>query len=111
MTMEKITLTRKEAAAIFGISTATVTQWVKTGRLRAFRISGKEKSRCLFTREDCIAALKHGQVAYPSHEALLTQVASPTPPAVGNPNKNDVAKRLEEMLRQRSTNAKRRSNE
>lgn len=37
--MEKLTLTRKEAAAILGISTGTVTQWVKSGRLRAVKIS------------------------------------------------------------------------
>lgn len=55
--MEKLTLTRKEAAAILGISTATVTQWVLDGRLKAYRISDRPKSPYLFTLEDCRAAL------------------------------------------------------
>lgn len=55
--MEKITLTRKEAAELLGISTATVTQWVLEGRLKAYRVSDKPKSPYLFTREDCQAAL------------------------------------------------------
>ncbi|EBX5375598.1 helix-turn-helix domain-containing protein [Salmonella enterica subsp. enterica serovar Miami] len=55
--MEKLTLTRKEAAAILGISTATVTQWVLEGRLKAYRVSSRPKSPYLFTREDCQAAL------------------------------------------------------
>jgi len=56
-TMEKITLTRKEAAELLGISTATVTQWVLEGRLKAYRVSDKPKSPYMFTREDCQAAL------------------------------------------------------
>lgn len=108
--MEKLTLTRKEAAAILGISTATVTQWVKSGRLRAIKISEKEKSRYLFTREDCIAALNHErtvQAPLPEtnvHSSLdsVTQSASYT-------IKNDASKRLEVLLKQRSTKAKRRS--
>ncbi|EPO1883970.1 helix-turn-helix domain-containing protein [Citrobacter sp. Cpo032] len=55
--MEKLTLTRKEAAAILGISTATVTQWVLEGRLKAYRVSDRPKSPYLFTKEDCQAAL------------------------------------------------------
>ncbi|EAN3306086.1 helix-turn-helix domain-containing protein [Salmonella enterica] len=55
--MEKLTLTRKEAAAILGISTATVTQWVLEGRLKAYRVSNRPKSPYLFTSEDCQAAL------------------------------------------------------
>ncbi|MBU5384743.1 helix-turn-helix domain-containing protein [Citrobacter cronae] len=55
--VEKLTLTRKEAAAILGISTATVTQWVLEGRLKAYRVSNRPKSPYLFTREDCQAAL------------------------------------------------------
>ncbi len=55
--MEKLTLTRKEAAELLGISTATVTQWVMEGRLKAYRVSDKPKSPYLFTREDCQAAL------------------------------------------------------
>lgn len=55
--MEKITLTRKEAAELLGISTATVTQWVLEGRLKAYRLSDKPKSPYLFTKEDCQAAL------------------------------------------------------
>uniref|UniRef100_UPI003BAB37EC helix-turn-helix domain-containing protein n=1 Tax=Phytobacter massiliensis TaxID=1485952 RepID=UPI003BAB37EC len=56
--MEKLTLTRKEAAELLGISTATVTQWVLEGRLKAYRVSDKPKSPYLFTREDCLIALQ-----------------------------------------------------
>lgn len=56
--MEKLTLTRKEAAGLLGISTGTVTRWVLEGRLRAYRINNKPKSPYLFTREDCLAALQ-----------------------------------------------------
>ncbi|MBW4237028.1 helix-turn-helix domain-containing protein [Enterobacter roggenkampii] len=56
--INKITLTRKEAAELLGISTATVTQWVMEGRLKAYRVSEKPKSPYLFTREDCQDALK-----------------------------------------------------
>lgn len=56
--MEKLTLTRKEAAELLGVSTATVTQWVLDGRLKAYRISDRPKSPYLFTKEDCWAALK-----------------------------------------------------
>lgn len=55
--MDKITLTRAEAAELLGISTATVTEWVRTGRLIAYRVSDKPKSPYLFTKEDCMAAL------------------------------------------------------
>ncbi|MGO3910367.1 helix-turn-helix domain-containing protein [Huaxiibacter chinensis] len=55
--LEKLTLTRKEAAELLGISTATVTQWVLEGRLKAYRVSDRPKSPYLFTREDCQAAL------------------------------------------------------
>lgn len=55
--MEKLTLTRKEAAELLGISTATVTQCVLEGRLTAYRVSSRPKSPYLFTREDCQAAL------------------------------------------------------
>lgn len=55
--MEKLTLTRKEAAELLGISTATVTQWVLDGRLKAYRVSDRPKSPYLFTKEDCQAAL------------------------------------------------------
>lgn len=60
--MEKLTLTRKEAAELLGISTATVTQWVMDGRLKAYRVSDKPKSPYLFTREDCQDALKAVEV-------------------------------------------------
>ncbi|CAH4001139.1 helix-turn-helix domain-containing protein [Citrobacter freundii] len=55
--MEKLTLTRKEAAELLGLSTATVTQWVLEGRLKAYRVSNRPKSPYLFTKEDCQAAL------------------------------------------------------
>lgn len=60
--MEKLTLTRKEAAEILGISAGTVTQWVLEGRLKAYRVSNSPKSPYLFTREDCLAALKAAPV-------------------------------------------------
>lgn len=53
--MEKLTLTRKQAAELLGISTAT--QWVLEGRLKVYRVSSRPKSPYLFTREDCQAAL------------------------------------------------------
>ncbi|WFL67441.1 helix-turn-helix domain-containing protein [Pantoea sp. X85] len=110
MKLEKLTLTRKEAAVILGISTATVSQWVKTGRLRAIKISDKENSRYLFTREDCIAALRHGQTdQLTSRNFSPTQSAEPSQTDVIRSNRNDAAKRLEEVLKQRSTNAKRRN--
>lgn len=56
--MEKLTLTRKQAAELLGISTGTVTQWVLEGRLKAYRVSSSPKSPFLFTREDCLAALQ-----------------------------------------------------
>ena len=56
--MEKLTLTRKEAAELLGISRGTVTRWVLEGRLKAYRISDSPKSPLLFTREDCMAALQ-----------------------------------------------------
>ncbi|HAU4725397.1 TPA: helix-turn-helix domain-containing protein [Citrobacter freundii] len=55
--MEKLTLTRKEAAELLGLSTATVTQWVLEGRPKAYRVSNRPKSPYLFTKEDCQAAL------------------------------------------------------
>lgn len=55
--LEKLTLTRKEAAELLGISTSTVTQWVLDGRLKAYRVSDRPKSPYLFTKEDCKAAL------------------------------------------------------
>ena len=55
--MEKLTLTRKEAAELLGISVGTVTQWVLEGRLKAYRVSNRPKSPYLFTKEDCQAAL------------------------------------------------------
>ncbi len=56
--MEKLTLTRKEAAELLGISRGTVTRWVLEGRLKAYRISDSPSSPFLFTREDCMAALQ-----------------------------------------------------
>lgn len=108
--MEKLTLTRKEAAELLGISTATLTQWVKTGRLRAIKMSDKEKSRYLFTREDCIASLKLEQnLPSPAQVDIPHQSIDATMVSHNSHKKSDVSKRLDEMLKQRSTNAKRRS--
>ncbi|HBR0975146.1 TPA: helix-turn-helix domain-containing protein [Klebsiella variicola] len=55
--MDKATLTRTEAAELLGVSTATVTEWVRCGRLKAYRKSDKPKSPYLFTKEDCLSAI------------------------------------------------------
>ena len=108
MALEKLTLTRKEAAAILGISTATVSQWVKTGRLRAIKISEKENSRYLFTREDCIAALEFGKVDFrAARPATSPQLPPPISQEPGHSKHNDLTKRLDEILQIRSVNAKR----
>lgn len=60
--MNRLTITRKEAAELLGISTGTVTQWVLEGRLRAYRINNKPKSPYLFIHEDCLAALQAAPV-------------------------------------------------
>jgi len=113
MTLEKLTLTRKEAAAILGISTATVSQWVKTGRLRAIKISEKENSRYLFTREDCIAALEFGKVEFRAARPATSPQLTPPPTShqPGHFKHNDLTKRLDEILKIRNVNAKRRSSD
>ena len=58
VSVEKLTLTGKEAAELLGISVGTVTQWVLNGRLKAYRVNNRPKSPYLFTREDCLNALQ-----------------------------------------------------
>ncbi|HAT2608021.1 TPA: excisionase family DNA-binding protein [Kluyvera intermedia] len=97
-TMEKITLTKKEAAELLGISTRIVTEWVAEGRLKAYRMSSKPQSPYLFTREDCIAAL----IAVPvesrteRHTPKVDWVPEPTPLRLKRVNKE-----LEELLKPR----------
>lgn len=94
--MEKITLTKKEAAEFLGISTRIVTQWVAEGRLKAYRMSNKPQSPYLFTREDCIAAL----VAVPVESRTkrythkVDWVPEPTPIRLKRVNKE-----LDELLK------------
>lgn len=96
--MEKITLSRKEAAELLGISTGTVTQWVAEGRLKAYRMSDKPQSPYLFTREDCMAAL----VAVPVESRTaryipkIDWVPEPTPIRLKRVNKE-----LDEILKPR----------
>ena len=59
--MEKLTLSKKEAAELLGISTSTLTQWVVTGRIRATRKNlNAPRSPYLFTKADCLDALAQG---------------------------------------------------
>ncbi|MHA6305721.1 excisionase family DNA-binding protein [Hafnia paralvei] len=59
--MEKLTLSKKEAAELLGISTSTLTQWIVTGRIRATRKNlNAPRSPYLFTKADCLAALAQG---------------------------------------------------
>ncbi|MEN4247539.1 helix-turn-helix domain-containing protein [Serratia marcescens] len=51
--------TREEAAAFMKVDKGTVTQWIRTGRLPAARITpNKKKSPYRICKSDCIAALK-----------------------------------------------------
>ncbi|WP_342606000.1 helix-turn-helix domain-containing protein [Pantoea agglomerans] len=56
--MGKVTVTKKEAAELLGISIVTLSKWVLEGRLKAYRKGNNLKSPYLFTREDCLAALQ-----------------------------------------------------
>lgn len=94
--MEKLTLTRKEAAELLGISIATVTQWVQEGRLKAYRVSDRPKSPYLFAREDCQAAISAVQVQ--SHaESHLSPTISTYEPAVLKHERPD--RELNELLK------------
>ncbi|WP_322966493.1 helix-turn-helix domain-containing protein [Serratia marcescens] len=56
---EEEIFTREEAAAFLKIDKGTVTQWIRTGRLAAAKITpGKNKSPYRICKSDCIAALK-----------------------------------------------------
>ncbi|WP_414162844.1 helix-turn-helix domain-containing protein [Superficieibacter sp. BNK-5] len=56
--MEPYSLTLKQACEMLGISRPTVTNWIKTGRLKATRKDpNKPKSPYLTTRQACIAAI------------------------------------------------------
>jgi excisionase family DNA binding protein len=97
--MEKITLTRKEAAELLGISTATVTQWVLEGRLKAYKVSNRPKSPYLFKREDCQAALSAVQVQSRA-ERYLSPVYSTYEPAALKHERLD--RELNELLKTRT---------
>lgn len=93
--LEKLTLTRKEAAELLGISTATVTQWVLEGRLKAYRVSDRPKSPYLFTREDCKAALLAVEVE-PTRLICREQRAEAEVAFTGR--QKEVNKKLRQML-------------
>lgn len=95
--MEKITLTRAEAAKLLGISTVTVVEWVRSGRLKAYRVSDKPKSPYLFTKDDCVAALTSvaSQVRPDSH----TEVRSGSVGGYEYRNQKRVSEELHEMLK------------
>ncbi|MCK6873123.1 excisionase family DNA-binding protein [Enterobacter roggenkampii] len=97
--MEKLTLTRKEAAELLGISIATVTQWVQEGRLKAYRVSDRPKSPYLFTREDCQAAISAVQVQSRA-ERHLSPAASTYEPTALKHEKLD--RELKELLKTRT---------
>lgn len=94
--MEKVTLNKKEAAALLGISEGMVTRWVVTGRLKAYRKSDKRHSPYLFTREDCLEAL----TAVPIKPAVARYTSKvdwmPEPMAL---RRERIDKELEELLR------------
>lgn len=93
--MEKLTLTRKEAAELLGISTATVTQWVLDGRLKAYRVSNRPKSPYLFTREDCQAALLAVEV---EPIKLMGKEQKAEAEVAFTRRQNEVNKKLRQML-------------
>jgi len=97
--MEKITITRKEAAELLGISTATVTQWVLEGRLKAYRVSDRPKSSYLFTHEDCQAAISAVQVQSRT-ERQLSPAYSTYEPATLKHERLD--RELNELLKTRT---------
>lgn len=58
--MEEEVFTRDEAAAFLKVYKGTVTEWIRSGRLRASKINPeKRKSPYLICKSDCIAALKN----------------------------------------------------
>ncbi|ENM1055298.1 helix-turn-helix domain-containing protein [Enterobacter hormaechei subsp. steigerwaltii] len=97
--MEKITLTRKEAAELLGISTATVTQWVLEGRLKAYKVSNRPKSPYLFKREDCQAALSAVQVQSHAVHHLIPAVSNYEPATLKQERLN---RELNELLKKRT---------
>lgn len=97
--LDKLTLTRKEAAELLGISIATITQWVQEGRLKAYRVSDRPKSPYLFTREDCQAAISAVQVQSRA-ERHLSPTASTYGPTALKHEKLD--RELKELLKTRT---------
>lgn len=95
--MDKITLTRAEAAKLLGISTVTISEWVRTGRLKAYRVSEKPKSPYLFTKDDCVAALTSvtSQVPQDSH----TETRSDSVGGYEYRNQKRVSEELHAMLK------------
>lgn len=96
--MEKVTLTRREAAELLGISTSTVTQWVIEGRLKAYRVSNRPKSPYLFTREDCLAALAAVEVE-PRQDSIKATCSKKAELPLRR--QNDAMKELEALLKVR----------
>lgn len=94
--MEKLILTRKEAAELLGISIATVTQWVREGRLKAYRVSDRPKSPYLFTREDCQVAISAVQVQSRAKRHLSPATSTYEPAALKHER---FDKELNELLK------------
>lgn len=99
--MDKLTLTRREAAALLGISIGTVSEWVNAGRLKAYRVSDKPKSPFLFTREDCMAALMVVPVTPRSEMATDKAPTEQAKPSASMQKKN-VEKELDVLLKVRT---------
>lgn len=97
--MERLTLTRKEAAELLGISTATVTQWFLEGRLKAYRVSDRPKSPYLFTREDCQVAIFAVQVQSDAERHLSSDYSTYEPAALKNER---LDRELNELLKTRT---------
>ncbi len=97
--MVKITLTRKEAAELLGISISTVTQWVMEGRLKAYRVSDKPKSPYLFTTEDCQAAVSAVPVQSRAERSKLNPDRNSEPESFKNKR---IDRELDELLKTRT---------
>ncbi|WP_262261251.1 excisionase family DNA-binding protein [Serratia proteamaculans] len=104
--MEKLTLTKKEAAELLGVSATTITKWVASGRLTAYRVSNKPTSRYLFTKEDCLAALSKvgGGDRHASSDNLRRAISASYIDIIRN--KKKMAKELEVLLAPRSKGKK-----
>ncbi|EMM0382260.1 helix-turn-helix domain-containing protein [Pluralibacter gergoviae] len=98
--MDRITLTRAEAAELLGISIHTLDTWVRIGRLKAYRMSDKAKSPYLFLREDCMDALRAGEVKVSQKPSIPRRVY--TDPYLAKTSPSAASKELRELLKVRT---------